>query len=390
MRVVAIIQARMTSTRLPGKVLSDIGGMPLLERMIRRVRGASRLDALWVATTKNSMDDPVAGLCKRLDVPVSRGDEHDVLSRYQQAAAEAQADVIVRLTADCPLADPKLVDQAVGLFLEGGYDYFSNAVKRTYPDGLDVEVFSRATLERASREATRPYDREHVTPYMQGADFKTGHLRHDVDLSRVRWTVDVQADLEVIRRLFVGLPEGFSWKDALALAERNPELMGQLPAGASHGNGMLTLRPATASDAKMLFNWVNSPDSLAVSLKTNTPILWEQHLSWLQERLSDPNSVLLMAELEGKPVGQVRFQDSGEGPEVSIYIAAEFRQQGLAQDMLRQAIPLARERWHRVPLLARIKADNAASRNLFLGSGFRVAREAQDHQVLTYEQVAQP
>ncbi len=217
----------MTSTRLPGKVLSDVGGAPLLERMIRRVLLARRLDAVWVATTVNQTDNPIVLLCERLGVSVFRGDEHDVLGRYLQTAIKAAADVIVRLTADCPLVDPSLIDRAVALYVQGDFDYVSNAVKRTYPDGLDVEVFSRAALERAFREATRPYDREHVTPYMQGPGFRIGHLCHHIDLSHVRWTVDVAEDLEVVRRLFTSLQEGFTWEQALALASTNPELLGQ-------------------------------------------------------------------------------------------------------------------------------------------------------------------
>lgn len=202
----------------------------MLEHMIGRVRLSRKLDAVWVATTVNPADDPVAALCRRLGVEVFRGDEHDVLGRYRDAAEKAGADPVVRLTADCPLIDPALIDRVLSMFLDGGYDYVSNAVKRTYPDGLDVEVFSRAALERAHREATQPAQREHVTLYLQTAGrFNVGHVCYDADFSHIRWTVDAEADLDVVRRLVAGLPAGFGWQQALALATRFPDLLGVPP-----------------------------------------------------------------------------------------------------------------------------------------------------------------
>jgi len=229
---VAIIQARMTSSRLPGKVLVDLGGKPLIERMIARVRRARTLDALWIATTTRPTDDPVAALCERLDVPVHRGDEHDVLARFQGAARRAGADVLVRLTADCPMSDPALIDEVVSVYAQGDVDYVSNVLVRTYPDGLDVEAFSRAALEEAAAKAMQPFHREHVTPWLQTGfrpelptgRFRLRHVVNDVDLGVMRWTVDEAEDLDLIRTLFAALPDGFGWRDALALVSADPEL----------------------------------------------------------------------------------------------------------------------------------------------------------------------
>ncbi len=231
-KTVAIIQARMTSSRLPGKVLADLGGKPLIERMIARVRRARALDAIWLATTAKTTDDPLATLCDRLGVPVHRGDEHDVLARFLGAARAAEADIVVRLTADCPMSDPALIDEIVADYGKGGADYVSNVLVRTYPDGLDVEVFSCAALEDAAANATEPFHREHVTPWLQTGfrpglatgRFRVRHVVNDIDLGVMRWTVDEAEDLDLIRKLFAALPEGFAWRDALALVSVNGEL----------------------------------------------------------------------------------------------------------------------------------------------------------------------
>jgi len=226
----------MTSTRLPGKVLADIDGRPALEGMLSRVRRAVRAGHIVVATTVNAADDPVARLCEELGVIVHRGDEMDVLSRYIEAATAVDADIIVRLTGDCPMIDPDIIDQALQIYLEDSFDYVSNGIQRTYPDGLDVEVFSRHSLEVAGREATHPFLREHVTPFIRGTcpqygagDFRIGHCKFEADLSHIRWTLDTGKDLERIRRLVKMLPDSYTWLHALSVATRYPELLGVSP-----------------------------------------------------------------------------------------------------------------------------------------------------------------
>lgn len=231
MRIVAIIQARMTSTRLPGKVMADLCGEPMLEHMLGRVRRAERVDGIMVATTTNGTDDSVVALCRRLNVPVFRGDEADVLGRYAGAAADCGADVVVRLTADCPMIDPEMIDEAVSLFADSDVDYLSNSIEQSWPDGLDIEIFTRDALERANREATLPYHREHVTPWLRTGchtdvptgEFRLRHMRNDVDFSHLRWTVDTQDDLDRVRALVGALPADYSWRDALALAGEAPD-----------------------------------------------------------------------------------------------------------------------------------------------------------------------
>lgn len=231
--LVAIVQARMTSSRLPGKVLADICGKPMLQRVIERARRVERLDAILVATTVNASDDPVVELCNRLGVKAFRGDERDALERYGEAAAFAAAVAVLRLTGDCPMIDPGVIDKAIAMFEEGTWDYVSNCNVRTYPDGLDAEVFTRAALDEAVREARHSFLREHVTPYIRGSHpeygrgpFRIGQVTFEADFSHLRWTVDTAEDLERIRCLVAGLPENFTWLQALAAATRQPELLG--------------------------------------------------------------------------------------------------------------------------------------------------------------------
>jgi spore coat polysaccharide biosynthesis protein SpsF (cytidylyltransferase family) len=232
-RVVAIVQARMTSTRLPGKVLADVCGAPLLQRIVERLRRCSLLDAIVVATTVNRDDDPVEALARKLGVDVYRGDEADVLGRVLAAAEGARADVVVRITADCPVIDPGIVDECIRLRAERSVDYASNVNVRTYPDGLDTEVMRIDALRTAAREAHDPVLREHVTPYIRGifpnlpsGNFSRADLKFCADLSHVRWTVDRQDDLDRVREIFTAFDKPFGWLEALSLATRRPHLLG--------------------------------------------------------------------------------------------------------------------------------------------------------------------
>ena len=229
-RVVVVVQARMGSSRLPGKVLMDLHGRPLLERQIERLRRSLTADAIVIATTARVHDDVIADLATTLGIGVFRGDEEDVLARYVGAAAAFNADVVVRITADCPLVDPEILDSCVTRLLEDDdLDYVSNTLQRTYPRGLDVEVFTRAVLERAHGEATDQADREHVTRFVwrQPERFRLGGLAEREDHSALRWTVDTQADLDVVRAVYDDLyptrPD-FGYTDALAHAAEHPDV----------------------------------------------------------------------------------------------------------------------------------------------------------------------
>jgi len=220
----------MASTRLPGKVLLEVNGKPLLEYQMERLRRVKRADDLVLATTAGSGDDPVAALGERLSVPVWRGPEEDVLRRFVEAARWARAEAVVRVTGDCPLIDPEVVDFVAGIFLDGDdpWDYVSNTLDRTYPRGMDTEILSTAVLEEAGREAGDAAEREHVTPfvYRRPSRFRITQARNAADLSRHRWTVDTPEDFELVRRILAGLypvRERFTMSDVLRLLKEHPE-----------------------------------------------------------------------------------------------------------------------------------------------------------------------
>ena len=227
--IVIVLQARMSSSRLPGKVLKPLHGRPMLAQQIERVRRASRTDRLIVATTLRPEDDAIADLCQELGVNFSRGSRDDVLDRFYQAVKDLNPTHVVRITGDCPLIDPANLDEVVDLHLLEGNDHTHNSSTRTYPDGLDVEVMTFASLEAAWREARLPSEREHVTPfiYKQPERFKLGEWRSPVNHGSLRLTVDEPDDLELVTRIFEALyPENptFSLQDIVDFLEANPEL----------------------------------------------------------------------------------------------------------------------------------------------------------------------
>ena len=221
MKIAALIQARLGSTRLPGKVLKDIGGRTMLARVVRRAQRAAGIDEVVVVTTTQPADSAVAEESARLGVSCFRGNELDVLDRYYQAAKQFKADAVVRITSDCPLIDPGVVGSVVSIFHNEAADYASNVIERSYPRGLDTEVVSIDALTRAWREAQQPYQREHVTPYFYENPvlFRLASVKGDVDYSRYRWTVDAPEDLEFVRAVYARLEDrdNFEWTDVLQI-----------------------------------------------------------------------------------------------------------------------------------------------------------------------------
>lgn len=226
--VVAIIQARMGSRRLRGKSMADIEGRPMLWHVVQRVKRATLVDRVVVATSTDVADDAIEKMCRENGVTCYRGSEQDVLDRYYLAARGEKATQIVRITADCPLIDPDVIDRVVRRFQRGDLDYASNAMVRSYPDGLDTEVFSFPALERAWHEAEKASEREHVTPYLRSGKFRTANVESETTslYQHYRWTVDEAEDLEFIRAVYRGMrgKKTFGMKDVLELLERQPEL----------------------------------------------------------------------------------------------------------------------------------------------------------------------
>jgi glutamate-1-semialdehyde aminotransferase/spore coat polysaccharide biosynthesis protein SpsF (cytidylyltransferase family) len=218
----------MGSTRFPGKIMAHLAGRPVLAHVIDRVGMASAVDGIIVATSSNRADDPVDRYCQERGIQCYRGSEEDVLDRFHGAAAAANADAILRITADCPLVDPEVVDLVVSTFKKGAFDYVANTLVPTFPDGLDTEVFSKRALDRAHEGAKLKSEREHVTPYMWKHPelFRLHNVRNEPDYSTLRWTVDEPGDLEYLQLLFDSAPDTsrMFMRDVLSTLARHPEL----------------------------------------------------------------------------------------------------------------------------------------------------------------------
>jgi spore coat polysaccharide biosynthesis protein SpsF len=228
MKIVAIIQARIGSTRLPGKALKDIHGRTMLARVVRRASRSALIDKVVVATTEKKADDAIVSECDLLGISCFRGSEDDVLDRYYRAAKTVSADTIVRITSDCPLIDSEIIDSVIQAYLDNLPDYASNTIKSTYPRGMDVEVFSFNALEIAWSKALQDFEHVHVTPYIyqHPEQFRIFPVTGKGDWSRYRWTVDTKEDLALIRAIYakINRDDFFSWGDVLELLNREPNL----------------------------------------------------------------------------------------------------------------------------------------------------------------------
>lgn len=230
MKTVVISQTRMTSSRLPGKVLKPVLGKPLLAYFVERLRRIDRADQIVIATTVNCSDEPIVDLCRTLQVPFTRGSEEDVLERYYDAALVSGADIVVRVTSDCPLIDPALVNETINFFQQHSdrFDYVSNSADNSYPIGMGVEVFSRRVLNEAHFQATKTFEREHVTPflYTHPERYRIGSICSPRDLSMHRLTVDTPEDLELITLIIEALTPhkpDFNLADILELLSEHPD-----------------------------------------------------------------------------------------------------------------------------------------------------------------------
>lgn len=354
----------MGSTRLPGKVLADLGGRPLLVFMLERLEPLD-LEVV-VATTDHRRDDPVAEVAAKTGALVVRGPEHDVLARFALALDRFPADLVVRLTADCPLVDPALVEHAVSLLRVTGADYVSNTLVRTFPDGLDVEVVSAGALRAAAAEAIDPAEREHVTPfiYRRTPRFTLRSLRTDELLGDERWTVDTEHDLAFVRSAVERLGGDAvtaGWRTVLDAIGRRVE---------PPARGELRLRPAVEPDRDLLLAWRNDPAAVRFS-RGHRAVLPQEHRAWFSARLIDPSTRIWIGEVDGVAVGQVRVDvDAGTGL-VSLVVAPEARGRGLAVPLLWGLEIALRGDLQVGDLVAEVHVENEASIRTFERAGYR-------------------
>lgn len=230
MKVAAIIQARMSSTRLPGKVLIKVLGKTLLEYQIERIKRAKSISQIIVATTTKESDNPIVELCQKLSIPYYRGSEDDVLARYYETALTYNINAVVRLTSDCPLIDPNVIDSVVDYYLDNRskVDYVSNTLIRTYPRGMDSEIMSFEALENAYNHAIEPAEREHVSAYLyrHPEQFRLANIQYKTNESHHRWTVDTPEDLLLIRKIITQLyliSPLFTFEEILELLKNHPD-----------------------------------------------------------------------------------------------------------------------------------------------------------------------
>lgn len=355
-----VVQARMRSTRLPGKVLAELGGRPLLAFLLRRL-ARSGPDHLVVATSDAGEDDPVAELAAAEGADVVRGPEEDVLARFALALDRFPADTVVRVTGDCPLVDPALVRRAIEVRETTGADYVSNTLVRTFPDGLDVEVVDAEALQRAAVEAVDPVEREHVTPYVyrRPERFALRSFRHPVVLSEHRWTVDTPDDLALVASIVDRLGrDDFTWEEALSVVEP--------PKAPADGFSFL---PAGSGDAGFLLALRNDPDSVRWS-RSGRPVDRGEHESWFASVLDDPATRIWVAREDGRPVGQVRVDVEAGAGAVSISVDPSSRGRGVASRMLGHLVAAlgADEQVH--ALVAEVREGNEASSRAFERVGF--------------------
>jgi len=358
--VICVVQARMGSSRRPGKVLADLKGRPMLTVLLDRLRDLSV--PVVVATSDTTADDPIADLGDERGNAVVRGSETDVLARFGMALDRFEPEHVVRITADCPLTDPALVEQVLSLHRESDADYTTNVRPRTYPRGLDVEVARASALREAIERATDPLEREHVMPYLyrRPRAFRLANLRHSELLGRESWTVDTPEDLDRVRSIVTRMGRtDFTWQEAFAavgpLAEITP--------------GTLVLRPATAQDSDRVLEWRNDRVSVASSL-SRAPVAPGVHDAWFDARLSNPGTQLLIAAVDDQPVGMVRVDvDDGVGT-VSITVAPAHRGRGHATAMLAALLIQSEPDPQIVRLRALVRDDNTPSLRAFSRVGF--------------------
>jgi spore coat polysaccharide biosynthesis protein SpsF (cytidylyltransferase family)/GNAT superfamily N-acetyltransferase len=366
MQTLCVVQARTGSTRLPGKVLADVGGRPMLRYLLERLEPLT-VDEIVVATSSEARDDPIAEIATAAGRPVVRGSEHDVLDRFVSTLDAHPAQHVVRITADCPLTDPALVDAVVAHHRKTKADYTTNTLPRTFPKGLDVEVASADALRVAHAEATTTTEREHVMPflYRRPERFRLANLRNNVPLGDERWTVDTAEDLAVVRDIADRMGERrFGWRDVLSV-------VGQSTAATT---GSVSLRPAYPSDAEFVRNCRNDDDAVRFSV-TGCAVTRADHERWFEARLASPGHPMWIGEAGGEPVGTVRLDVRTAVGEVAIALHRAMRGRGFGRGLLSALLEQVGAEQQVVELVARVHNCNTASMRTFLGAGFEIARD---------------
>ena len=368
MKVTAIIQARMGSTRLPGKVLMEVKGRTILEHVLFRIKKCKNIDDIIVATTTSYKDDALVQKIKDMNVKCFRGEEQDVLSRYYFAALKFNASNILRITSDCPLIDPFVTDDIVSFYKNNKYDLVSNVITRTYPRGLDTEVFSFESLEKAYKLADKSYEREHVTPYLYENDFKKYDYKNPADNSKFRWTLDTMEDFNFIKLIYENLYDknkDFKMDDILRFLKENPWANNINKDVVQKSIKDITLREAKEKDIDILFKWANDEEVRKNSLNTNK-ISFSEHEKWFRRKMEDVNTHIYIIEINGEKAGVIRLEKKASATYISYSVDKAFRNMGIGKS----ALELIKKYNKNTILIGIVKKNNLPSIKAFIKAGF--------------------
>jgi len=388
-KIAAIIQARITSTRLPGKVLMDIEGKPMLWHVINRLKLSKKINEIILAIPNTKENDILEKFAKDNKVKYFKGSEEDVLSRYYEAAKEFKSDIVVRITSDCPLIDPQVVDLVIEKHLNSGADYTSNVLQRTFPRGLDIEVFNFKVLEKTQKEARKNYQREHVTPYIceNPKIFKLQNIKAKGKLRRpeLRLTVDTKEDLKLIREIYrhlYKLRKIFYTEEIIDLFNNHQELIkinekvrqkNWANEIMRSSNISIRIRKANFSDVEFLWYLRNQPDVYRYFKKPKR-VSWEEHIKWIVPiilRMHKKN--IFIIENDSLPIGQIRFDyDKEKRAQMSISLLKEFRGKGIATQSFKKAIKILKKEKKIRTFFAEVHKDNTFSQKFFENLNFKL------------------
>lgn len=388
-KTAVIIQARMTSTRLPGKVLMEIEGKSMLWHVVERLKFCRTISDIILAIPDSKENNALEGFAKSNDIKYFRGSEEDVLSRYYETAKKFKCDVVARITSDCPVIDPETADLVINEHLNSDYDYTSNTLERTFPRGLDVEVFNFKALERAYKDAKEAHQREHVTPYIYEHPeiFRLQSVRAEGIFKRpeLRLTVDTKEDMALIKEIYKYLynpDEIFGAGKIIELFSKKPELaeinadVRQKKNKTTGNDNGISLRKADFSDMEFLFKLRNQPGVCKKSIN-DRPVLREEHIKWLKSVISGENgNEVFIIESSRIPVGRASFKEDNLGQaKISISISEEFREKHFGTKALNLLMEEIKKKGTVKTLIANIKPKNEASIGLFEKLGFKLEEE---------------
>lgn len=391
-----IIQARVGSTRLPNKVLTDISGSPLLKHVVKRCE-ESEVDQIIIATSINKENDSLEEFCIQNNYPFFRGSENNVLNRFYETAKKFRLDIIIRITGDCPLISPEVINLLIKKFKENDLDYVSNAAKRSFPRGLDCEIFSFNALEKAHNLAKEEKDFEHVTPFIYGNPnlFKIGHLLAEKKLnhSEIRLCVDTLNDLKLIKEIYKNLYSGdtipidsvinFLLKNPNLIEINKEEEIFQQTQNLEQNinqkiqeNKEIILRPVNSEDIDFLFDLRNKKYVYEPSINPN-PITYQEHLNWISPIINGTNKkrLLFVVIAKGEKTGQIRFDILDKNvSEVSISFLKEHHGAGIANFALKKGIDIMKKLGV-TKILAEIFENNISSIKFFEKHGFTFLKD---------------